>query len=407
MHPRPQRTQHPSVRAAHLGLGAFHRSHQAWYTERANGAGDDAWGIAAFTGRSPEAARRLATSDGVYTLVARAASGDRLETIESVVRAELGTDRRTWREALADPAVAVLTVTVTERGYAAAAEPPARIRSGLAARRAAGAGPIAIVSCDNLSGNGSVLRAAVLAHAGEHASWIRENASFVDTVVDRITPATTAQDVSDLRETHGIDDPSAVIAEPFSEWLLSGHFPSGRPAWEVAGARVVDDLRPYEERKLWLLNAAHSLLASAGRIAGFDTVAEAFADPDLRALTEAFWAEQRMVVDLPAPEIDGWLVALRERFDNPRISYRLDQIRRDSRVKIPQRIVAAARRRREAGFGVGDAQRAALGVWVDDLLMLESSDEATAVLARHLRGVPPMDRVDTVLAHLTPNGALE
>ncbi|WP_353114426.1 mannitol dehydrogenase family protein [Microbacterium sp.] len=399
----PVRTQHPPVRAAHLGLGAFHRAHQAWYTARAT----PDWGIAAFTGRSPDAAVRLAAQDGVYTLLERSAAGDRPETVQSIVRAVSGADEAAWLGTLSDPAVALLTVTVTEPGYAVSAGPPARIAAGLSARRAAGAGPIAVVSCDNLLGNGRLLRDAVLAVAGVDAGWVAENVSFVDTVVDRITPATTAEDVAIVQELTGVDDPSAVVTEPFSEWVLSGDFPAGRPAWEDAGARFADDLRPYEERKLWLLNAGHSLLASAGRLRGFTTIAEAFADPELRALTEALWQEQRVVVDLPDAELDPWLDALRTRFDNPRIAHRLDQIRRDSPAKIPQRILAAARRREESGLGLGDAQRRALQAWVDGLLTLEPTDDASAALARALDGVPAADRVDTVLTNLTPEGALK
>lgn len=399
----PTRTQHPPVRAAHLGLGAFHRAHQAWYTARAGEtAGQDAWGIAAFTGRSPGAATALAAQDGVYTLLERSADGDRPELIQSIVRAVPGSDDDAWLGTLADPAVALLTVTVTEPGYAVTAAPPARIAAGLSARRAADAGPFAVVSCDNLLGNGRMLRSAVLAHAGADADWIRENVSFVDTVVDRITPATTAEDVAAVRALTGVDDPSAVVTEPFSEWVLSGAFPAGRPAWEAAGARFADDLRPYEERKLWLLNAGHSLLASAGRLRGFATIAEAFADDELRTLTEALWREQRAVIDLPDAEIAPWLAALRVRFDNPRIAHRLDQIRRDSPAKIPQRILAAARRRQDAGLGIGEAQRTALRAWVDSIVVLDPTDDASAALATELASLPANAWVDAVFARFAP-----
>ncbi|QAY73450.1 mannitol dehydrogenase family protein [Agromyces protaetiae] len=411
-----ERTTHPPVRLAHLGLGAFHRAHQAWYTHRANLAaaglngeagGSDGgsgaasvgsaagWGIAAFTGRRPDAAAALAAQDGVYTLVERDADGDRAEVVESIVAAYDGADASHWHAVLADPAVGVLTTTITEGGYRGDA--PARIASGLAARRAAGAGPIAIVACDNLRGNGALLRDAVLAAAAEAgpdtsaadssgrdeglAPWIAANVSFVDTVVDRITPATTDADRDAVRALTGADDPMAVVAEPFSEWILAGRFPAGRPAWELAGARFVDDLEPYEQRKLWLLNAAHSLLAYAGRPLGFETVDAAFADPALRARVEALWGEQRAVIDLPAREVDDAVAALRRRFANPRIRHSLEQIGRDGTFKLPPRILDPLERRRAAGLPDGVEQLRVLADWAAYVERFGPTDEPSRRLA--------------------------
>lgn len=285
----PPRTQHPPLRAAHLGLGAFHRAHQAWYTQQANdrAVADDGWGIAAFTGRAPEAAELLSRNDGAYTVLERSAEGDRATTVQSIVRAIPGSDEASWLDVLADPQVAVLTVTVTEAGYSAGSGVPRRIAEGLVARAEAGAGSIAVVSCDNLSRNGRVLRDAVRDAAGAEAGRISDIASFVDTVVDRITPAVTAADIVAVRELTGFDDPSAVVTEPYSEWILAGGFPGGTPDWVRAGARFVEDVGPYEARKLSLLNAGHSFLAAAGRLRGYETIAEAFDDAGLRADTEA------------------------------------------------------------------------------------------------------------------------
>lgn len=390
-------------RVAHLGLGAFHRAHQAWYTQHA----DDDWRITAFTGRRPDAARVLAAQGCAYTLIERAADGDSAETIHVITAALPGGGDHAWLDTIADPRTGVVTVTVTEPGYAVDAGPPARIAAGLAARRAAGSGPLAVVSCDNLPRNGQVLRAAVLAHAGADAAWITENVAFADTVVDRITPATTPDDVEAARILSGVADPAVVVTEPFAEWVLHGDFPAGRPAWDAAGARFVTDVTPYEERKLWLLNAGHTLLAASGRLAGHDTVAAAFADPELRDAIEALWSDQRAVIDLPADEIDPWLDDLRIRFANPRIAHRLDQIRRDSTVKVPLRILAPLRRRIEAGLGAGDAQRAAVETWITSLLTLEPADDAALPFIRMLDATPAADRVDAVLTHLTPQGDLQ
>ncbi|MFJ6533138.1 mannitol dehydrogenase family protein [Microbacterium sp. NPDC091662] len=404
----PARTQHPPLRAAHLGLGAFHRAHQAWYTQQANdrAGADDGWGIAAFTGRTPEAAELLSRNDGVYTVLERSAEGDRATTVQSIVRAVPGSDERAWLDVLADPQVAVLTVTVTEAGYSAGSGVPGRIADGLVARADAGAGPIAVVSCDNLPGNGRVLRDAVRNAAGAEAGRIADIASFVDTVVDRITPAVTAADIDAVRKLTGVDDPSAVVTEPFTEWILAGGFPGGAPDWAQGGARIVDDVGPYEERKLYLLNAGHSFLAAAGRLRGYETIAEAFDDRDLRGDTEALWAAQRTAVDLPAAELDAWLEDLRIRFANPRIAHRLDQIRRDSPIKVALRLVAPVRRRREDGLAVDGAQVHALETWIRSLLELDPTDEATVAVARTISALPETDRTRTVIDHLTPEGTL-
>ena len=404
----PPRTQHPPLRAAHLGLGAFHRAHQAWYTQQANdrAVADDGWGIAAFTGRAPEAAELLSRNDGVYTVLERSAEGDQATTVQSIVRAIPGSDEVSWFDVLADPQVAVLTVTVTEAGYSAGSGVPRRIAEGLVARADAGAGPIAVVSCDNLSRNGRVLRDAVRDAAGAEAGRISDIASFVDTVVDRITPAVTAADIVAVRELTGFDDPSAVVTEPYSEWILAGRFPGGTPDWVRAGARFVEDVGPYEARKLSLLNAGHSFLAAAGRLRGYETIAEAFDDAGLRADTEALWAAQRTAVDLPSGELDDWLDALRTRFANPRIAHRLDQIRRDSPIKVALRLVAPIRRRRDAGDAVDEAQLHAVDTWIRSLLELDPTDPATAVIARTISAVPAAERTRTVIDHLTPEGTL-
>ena len=155
--------------------------------------------------------------------------------------------------------------------------------------------PLAVVCCDNLSNNGTVAHNAVVGMAGawdaDLAAWIDANVSFVSTSVDRITPRTTDADIAAVEAACGYRDNSPVVAEPFSNWVLSGDFPAGRPRWEDAGAVFVDEIEPYENRKLWLLNGAHSLLAYAGQLRGHTTVAEALADPLCLRAVESFWDE--------------------------------------------------------------------------------------------------------------------
>jgi len=407
-------TRHP-VRVVHLGLGAFHRAHQAWYTQRANDAAaaeqdaparGDGWGIAAFTGRSPDAARVLAAQDAVYTLIVRAADGDRAELIESLSEVADGGDVERWRSAVADSRVAVLMLTITEAGYrppaaelardveslrsgGSARTAPGRIVDGLRSRRAAGAGAIAVVSCDNLPHNGRVTHDVVAGLAEQVdpdlARWIEHSVSFVSTMVDRITPATTDADRATVKALTGVDDAAPVVAEPFSEWVLSGRFPSGRPAWESAGARFVDDIEPFERRKLWLLNAGHSLLAYLGLLRGHATIADAMADPVCVESLEALWGEARTELPFDDAQVDASLAALRERFGNARIEHRLAQIAADGSQKLPPRILDPMRSRLAAGRPPGRGESIALAAWILHLLDGSFTDSGAVELAETLR----------------------
>lgn len=390
----PRSTRHP-VRIVHLGVGAFHRAHQAWYTQRANDAhgandahraNDGGWGIAAFTGRSAEAARVLAAQDAVYTLIERGPVADAATIVDALSTVADGGDARRWRAAVADPAVAVVTLTVTEAGYrpaevardadraalragtgAAVGTAPGRLVDGLRARREAGAGGLAIVSCDNLPGNGAITRTAVLGLAREVdaglAAWIDAEVSFVSSMVDRITPATTDADRVVAERLTGFADQAPVVTEPFSEWVLSGEFPAGRPGWEVAGAQFVDDVVPYEQRKLWLLNAGHSLLAYRGLLRGHDTVADAMADDAVTVELEQLWAEARTELPFDGATVDLFLAALRERFTNARIEHRLAQIAADGSQKLGPRVLDPLRSRRAAGRPPGEAEVGVLAAW--------------------------------------------
>ena len=420
------------VRILHLGLGNFFRAHQAWYTAHAPDAAD--WGIAAFSGSRPDLPEALAAQDGLYTLVTRGADGDRSEVLAGLSAVHPGGDHGAWLGYWRLPALAVVTLTVTEAGYtrradggldtdrpevaadlaALRADPLAPVRTavarllaGLAARRAAGLGPVALVPCDNLPANGTVLagllREAAAQVGGEpFAEAVGSGAACVTTMVDRITPATTDADRADLAAAGGIADAAPVLTEPFSEWVLSGGFPAGRPDWERAGARLVDDVTPYEERKLWLLNGAHSLLAYAGSIRGHATVAEAVADPDCRRWTEQWWTEASPQLRLPAEESDAYRAALLERFGNPRIRHALAQIAADGSQKLPVRILPVLRRERAAGRMPEGAVRV-LAAWLAHLRGFGAPvrDAGAEPLLPTARGPLP-DAVRGVLAALDP-----
>jgi fructuronate reductase len=383
------------VRIVHLGLGNFFRAHQAWYTAAAPDAAG--WGIAAFTGRSTALADALTGQDGLYTLVVRGPDGDTCEVVGSVVAAHAGTDLGSWYDYLARPEVRIVTLTVTEAAYLrgpdggldttrpdlgedlaalrggprpAVLTVPARLVAGLAARRAADAGPLTVVSCDNLPENGAVTAGVVTDLAAlvspDLADWIRDTVSFVTTMVDRITPATTEDDVRSVAAQTGRADAAPVVTEPYTEWVLSGDFPGGRPAWEGAGARFVADVIPYERRKLWLLNGGHSLLAYAGGALGHETVEQAVTDPRCRRWLEQWWDEAARHLPLPDGEISTYRSALIERWSNARIQHRLAQIAADGSLKLPVRILPVLRAERAEGRMPAGAVRA-VAAWIAHL----------------------------------------
>ncbi|GAA1428358.1 mannitol dehydrogenase family protein [Microlunatus lacustris] len=382
----------PPVRLVHLGLGSFHRAHQAWYTAAAPDAAE--WGIAAFTGRRPAIAEALAPQDGLYTLITRRADGDSFAVLGAVAAVHAADEHEAWLGYLARPEVAVVTITVTEPGYLARpdghldadrdvvvadvaalrADPrspvgtlPGRLVAGLLARRAAGAGPVTVLSCDNLPDNGEVTRTVVADLAAlvdpTLAGWLADHVDFATSMVDRITPATTDDDRALVAQHQGYVDAEPVPTEPFSEWVVSGRFPAGRPRWEDAGVRVVDDVSPFEQRKLWLLNGSHSLLAYAGSIRGHTTIDEAVADPACRAEVEAFWDEAGRHLELTGAAVTDYRAALLDRFANPRVRHRLAQIAGDGSTKLRVRTLPPLRAERAAGrLPVGCAS--ALAAWV-------------------------------------------
>jgi fructuronate reductase len=395
----------PRIRIVHLGLGAFHRSHQAWYTQHASDAAE--WGIAAFTGRRPDAATVLAEQDGLFTVVERSGTGDSFEVIGSIVEAMDGSDVGRLAELVAAPATAIVTLTITESAYASAAgdSPLARLVTALAARREAGMGPIAVVSCDNLAHNGVVAREAVRALAmavdSGLAAWIDANISFVSTSVDRITPRTTTADLAVVADAYGYRDDAAVVTEPFHNWILSGDFPAGRPRWEDAGAVFVDEIEPYENRKLWLLNGAHSILAYAGQVRGHSTVAEALSDPVCRDAVEAFWDEAARHLPGDAMGIPQYLQALVERFGNARIAHHLTQIAVDGTTKLRMRALPVLAAERASGRS-GDGAARMIAAWI---AYLSSTTDFQDPLSAEIQAAKTLDgehRTAALLAMLSP-----
>jgi fructuronate reductase len=383
------------VRIVHLGVGNFFRAHQAWYTEHAPDAAE--WGIAAFTGRSPAMADALRPQDGLYTLTTRGTDGDSYEVISTLSAVHSSAEHEAFLSYLRSPGLAIVTLTVTEAGYlrgpdghldltnpgvvadiqtlradpqAAVTTTPGRIVAGLIGRRAAFAGKLAIVSCDNLSHNGEVLATVVteLAASVDPAlvGWIAANVAFGTTMVDRITPATTEELKASVLAATGTVDEAPVPTEPFSEWVIQGEFPNGRPAWDAAGARIVDDVAPFERRKLALLNGSHSLLAYGATILGHETVADAIRDPRCLAWVEQWWDEACAHIPLPAAELVAYRQALLERYRNPNIRHALAQIASDGSLKITVRILPTLRAELAEGRIPAGAVRA-VAAWVQHL----------------------------------------
>jgi fructuronate reductase len=380
------------VRIVHLGIGNFHRAHQAWYT--ANAPDADQWGIAGFTGRRADMAEALRPQDGLYTLITRSPKGDDFELVGSLSAVHAATEHDAYLDYLSRPDVAVVTITVTEAAYLRAPDGgldvngdvvqrdlealrkdprspvgslPARLVAGLLARRSAGAPALTILSCDNLPENGAVTKEVVRDLAAlvddSLTGWIEANVDFATSMVDRITPGTTDEDRKLVEEACGFIDAYPVATEPFTEWVISGTFPAGRPRWEESGATLVDGVKPFEQRKLWLLNGSHSMLAYAGSIRGHQTIEEAIADDDCRSWVEAFWDEASRQLSLPAEDTTKYRQALLNRFSNPRAQDQLARIAADGSAKLPVRTLPTVRAERAAGrIPIGCATT--LAAWV-------------------------------------------
>jgi fructuronate reductase len=236
--------------------------------------------------------------------------------------------------------------------------------AGLLARRAADTGPITILPCDNLMQNGAAFRTVV--EDGIEAvdpslmDWASQNVDWATSMVDRITPATTDAERQAVADSQGWYDASPVRTEPFREWVIQGSFPSGRPQWEQAGVTLTDDVVPFEQRKLWMLNGSHSTLAYCGSVLGFETVADAIANPRLRKWVDEWWDLAGSYLSIPSDDYRRRLV---ERFSNPRIHHHLFQIASDGSQKLPVRIVPVAKKALAEGKSIVPPART-IGAWI-------------------------------------------
>jgi fructuronate reductase len=366
----------------HFGIGAFHRAHQAVYTDDAMNAGDRDWRITGVSLRSDNVAMQMNPQDGLYNVVTR--DGDRtairLIGSESFVLVA-NTDREAVVEAVAHPDTRIISFTITEKGYcrgdngsldsalANDASIYAYLRAGLKRRMARELGGVTLLSCDNLADNGSQLETLL----GEYLSdrdpillrWISENCAFPSSMVDRIVPATSEADRDELEKLTGIRDEACVFTEPFSQWVIEDSFAGPRPRWETGGAEFVFDVAPYEMAKLRMLNGAHSALAYLGLMRGHINVHEAVADPHIRPVIERIMRDEAApsLKAAPGQNLQQYADDLLVRFGNHALQHRLIQIAMDGSQKIPQRWLETLSFHRAAGR-ICPAILEALAAWI-------------------------------------------
>jgi fructuronate reductase len=372
-----------TIGIVHLGIGAFHRAHQAVYTDDVLASGDHRWGILGASLRSPETRDALAPQDGLYTIAVRSAEGTAHRVIGSVTRLVVAPENpEALIAAMADPQVKIVSLTVTEKGYCIdpatgrlderhldivhdVANPdqprsaPGYLLAALYRRRAMGVKPFIVMSCDNLPSNGEKLHAILVKLAGlrnaEFAHFVETEVACPSTMIDRIVPQTTDEDRAIAKAALQLEDAWPIATEPFTQWVIEDRFPEGRPAWEKFGAELVADVAPYEAMKLKLLNASHTSLAFLGSLEGYRTVADAMNDPVIGDFIARFMAEDvtPVLTIPPGADVKAYATSLVERFRNPALKHRLEQIASDSSQKIPQRLLGTARDRLAKGLPLG------------------------------------------------------
>lgn len=365
----------------HLGVGAFHRAHQAVYTDDAIADSGGDWRITGVSLRGTAVADALTSQDGLFTVIDRGPAGPAARVIGSLAGV-IAASRAPGRPlaALAAPGTRIVTLTVTEKAYGldratlaadpahpavaadlAAPEQPSGVLgllvAGLRLRRQRRLAPVTVLCCDNLPDNGALLRGGVVDVAGRTdpglADWIAAGVAFPSCMVDRITPAATDATRAEALRLTGCRDLAAVETEPFRHWVIEDRFAAGRPAWEAGGAMFVGDVGPYEAMKLRLLNGTHSMLAYAGLLAGRACVRDVMADPGLCAVVDAYMIAAAATLSVPdAAVLDRYRRDLLDRFANPAIAHETRQIAMDGTEKLPHRILDPAGEALAAGADI-------------------------------------------------------
>ena len=363
----------------HLGIGAFHRAHQAMFTDAVLASGDLSWGIIGAGIISAEMKDALMPQDCLYALAERDADSEKIKVIGSIVDLFGGVeDAAKLLATMSAASTRIVSMTVTEKGYyldvatgklllqapaiAEDLKTPASpktilglIVQALKNRKTAGITPFTVMSCDNLPNNGKLAKAAVLAFAREVdkelAEWIEKNVCFPCTMVDRITPATTDADRTYVSEKIGLEDAWPVVTEGFVQWVIEDQFTMGRPNWDIAGAIFSDEIERWENMKLRCLNGAHSTLSYLGQLTGRETVADAMQSKFITDILDPLWLEIREVLHTPKGVDSGaYVESLKKRFRNPSLKHKTAQIASDGSQKLPQRLLAPMRDRIAKGL---------------------------------------------------------
>ena len=367
------------ISVVHLGTGAFHRAHQAVYFDSLMRQGHSGWMIQGASIRSAAVSEQLNPQDGLYTLITKNQSEADFTVIGSVRNVLVGpNDPDALIASIAERNVCLVTLTVTEKGYRPALagggldmadldvlhdiENPEGPRTalgflsaGLFQRFLNGAGPMTILSCDNIPNNGDAARRGLLALASNRdvafAAWVESNCAFPTSMVDRIVPATTNSDLAEFSLELGYQDSGMVKTESFSQWIVEDWFAGRRPPLESVGVQMTLDVEAWEKAKLRLLNGAHSAIAYLGYLAGYKFVHEVMEDSAFINFIDRLWDEAEKSLD----PIDGFVAEfyrqqLRERFQNSALQHRTFQIAMDGSQKLPQRILNTIRWRRRQGL---------------------------------------------------------
>jgi mannitol 2-dehydrogenase len=371
-----------SPRILHLGVGGFHRAHLARYVDELAEAGGD-WAIlgGGLLEFDETMAGVLAAQDHLYTLIERDSDGSRPQVVGSIVDFALGPDA--FSQGVADPEVAILSMTITEGGYSLE-QPNATIETivdALEGRRVAGGAPLTILSCDNLPGNGTVAREAILRVAAtrgrELERYLESSCTFPNSMVDRITPQTTDADRDWLRDRVGIEDGWPVVCEPFRQWVLEDTFAAGRPRFEDVGVLFTDRVHDWELYKLRMLNATHSCLAYLMALAGVVYVDEAIAMPEVRGYLKRFLRDEAIptldeISGHPAAE---YAATVLERFANTGVRDQVARLCIDGTAKFPTFVIPTVERQLELG-GPVECAALALAGWARYLGTVPASERA-------------------------------
>ena len=358
-----------STGIVHVGVGNFHRSHEAFYTDQLLGMGEKEWGICGICllDRDLKMYNTLADQDGLYSLIVKHSDGyQEVRIIGSIVEYLYApSDPDAVITAMADPGVKIISLTITEGGYnfdpstgqflfskadiqwdLQYPDQPKTIfgylTAGFALRKHNALPGLSVLSCDNMQKNGDVCKQMVMTYIREAkpdlAVWVEEHVSFPNSMVDRITPVSSQEEIEELKKEFQIEDAWPVVCEPFVQWIIEDDFAQGRPPWEKVGVQFVDEVEPYEKMKIRLLNAGHSLLGFIGSLFAYSTIDECIRDPEITGFLSAFMDQEvsPLLGSLEGIDLDGYKQSLIQRFANPYIGDQLTRICSESSSKIPK-----------------------------------------------------------------------